>query len=78
MSARSTDVGTEAGGEGGPKRAATTLIRVSTGFADAVRKAASFERRSIGAFADDRLTPVVVKCFQDAVMTEAKRMESGR
>src|SRR4051794_36867330 len=56
--------------EGQPKRYGT-LIRVSDTFADALKKAASFEKISMAEFADLVLLPVTENRYRDAVIKEA-------
>jgi hypothetical protein len=60
-----------------PKRYGT-LIRVSDEFAEALRRAASFEKISMAEFATAYLLPVVEKRYRDAVLKEARRMEGER
>lgn len=52
-----------------------TLIRVTDEFAEAVKRAASFENVSVAEFAGMHLLPVVEKRYREAVTREAKRME---
>lgn len=51
---------------------AVPVIRVSDGFAEAIGRAASFEKISVAEFATRHLLPVVEKRYRDAVLKEAK------
>lgn len=59
-----------------PKRYGT-LVRVSEGFAEALRDATRFEKTSVAEFADAHLLPVVRKRYREAVLREARRVEGG-
>jgi hypothetical protein len=52
-----------------------TLIRVSDDFAEAIRRASSFEGISVAEFSTLHLLPVVEKRYKDAVLKEARRVE---
>lgn len=60
--------------EGKPKRYGT-LIRVSDGFAEAITRAASFEKLSVAEFADKYFLALAEKRYRDAVLKEARRMK---
>lgn len=62
---------------GGKGKRDSTMVRVSVRFAEALLQAASFEGGSMAEFADAHLLPVVQKRYRDAVIREAKRLESG-
>lgn len=59
-----------------PKRYGT-LVRVSEGFAEALRDATRFEKTSVAEFADAHLLPIVRKRYREAVLKEARRVEGG-
>lgn len=66
----------KAEGEGLPRRYGT-LIRVSDEFAEALKRAASFESLSMTEFTQVVLLPIVEKRYRDAVLKAARRMEGG-
>jgi hypothetical protein len=54
-----------------------TLVRVSDGFAEALRDVTRFERTSVAEFADAHLLPIVRKRYREAVLKEARRVGGG-
>lgn len=52
-----------------------TLIRVSGAFAEAMKRASSFEDLSVADFADAYLIAIVEKRWQDGVVRAAKKIE---
>lgn len=61
--------------EKGQRQQSGTLVRVSEGFAEALRDATRFEKTSVAEFADAHLLPVVRKRYREAVLKEARRVE---
>jgi hypothetical protein len=66
----------KAGGGEKPRRYGT-LIRVTDEFAQALRRASSFEKVSMAEYAATHLLPVVERRYRDAVLKEARRIEGG-
>jgi hypothetical protein len=62
---------------GATSRRYGTLVRVSDGFAEALRDVTRFEKTSVAEFADAHLLPVVRKRYREAVLKEARRVEGG-
>ena len=56
----------------------SVLIRVSAVFADAIRDAASIDRVTVGAFADEHLLPIVAKRYRDSVLKAARKIEESK
>jgi hypothetical protein len=53
----------------------TTMIRVSVTFAEAIRRAASFEDKSIAEFADTHLMAAVLRRYRDEMVDRVQKME---